>query len=380
MKIEYMHRDVAVRTLRSTPAGVLLRPAALVYRFASFARKKRMGKGHGPALPDGAVISVGNIEVGGGGKTPFCIYLLSVLTGEGRRPVHVSRGYKSEAEKMQGMTTVVLPRHAKSWPRTEPGVRFLTRDTEALSDIIGDEGAMVAERNPGVPMVISGDKAGALRKAADLFRPSHIILDDAFQSWGVHRNVDIVLLDAKRPFGNGRLLPAGTLREGVSALGRADAIGLNGIDNADDLSRAAAIIRQAVDTDAEMFGIARTVRFFTTRGREEVPVRDPVASLSSIARPAAFDRMLERCGCDVRLSIRFPDHFRYRTGDIAAIRRRTALERIRCLVTTEKDWVKLRNFEWRDPEIVIARLELAVQPDAFLEKIKKPRASLAASI
>jgi tetraacyldisaccharide 4'-kinase len=385
VKIEYPRGGFAIRKQRSPLAGMLLWPAALIYRLASTMQRKRKGIGKGFAPPDCTVISVGNLEVGGGGKTPFCIYLLDVLTREGRRPVYASRGYRSESENLRDLVTVVLPQNAESCPPLESGVRYLARDTVELSDRIGDEGAMVAWRNPHVPLVITGDKVSAMRAASRLFRPSHIVLDDAFQSWGVYRDVDIVLLDAQKPFGNGRLLPAGTLREGMAALGRADGIGLNGMEAAGDMTRAAELSRIAdfmshtLDRQIPVFGIKREIRLLTARGDAAVADSGPAATLSSIARPGVFDQLLMRCGCDVRLSMRFPDHFRYRAEDIAQVRRLAHANNIRRLITTEKDWVKLRSREWDDIEITIARLELSVQPEDFLQKIKKPQVGLAAS-
>lgn len=380
MKIEYPHRGFATRKPRSPLAGTLLQPAALVYRFASLIQRKRKGKGKGPAFPGIKVISVGNIEVGGGGKTPFCIYLLDYLLREGMNPVYVSRGYKSESEKLHRTVTVVMPEQADACPPLESGVRFLTRDSAALCEVIGDEGAVVAARNPDVVMVISRDKAEAVRASADLFKPSHIVMDDAFQSWGVYRDIDVVLLDAERPFGSGRSLPAGTLREGATALRRADAIGLNGIEEVNGLQRAAEAISPWAAPYVEVFGIVRKIRLLTMQGEDVGADEGPVAVLSSIARPGGFERLVKRCGCDVRLSIRFPDHFRYRSGDVSTIQRLARSNKIRRLITTEKDWVKLRSFGWHETEMVIARLDLSVQPENFLEKVKKPQATLAASI
>jgi tetraacyldisaccharide 4'-kinase len=362
-----------------------LQPAALLYRFVSLLQRQRKGIGKRFAPPDCKVISVGNIEVGGGGKTPFCIYLLDLLARDGWRPVYISRGYRSESERLRGVVTVVLPDNLGNCPPLESGVRYLERDTAELWDMIGDEGAMVAWRNPGVPLAIAGDKTAAMRAAVRLFRPSHIVLDDAFQSWGVHRDVDIVLLDAQKPFGNGRLLPAGTLREGAAALGRADGIGLNGVESVGDMTRAAEKARvdefifQTFDRQIPVFSIQREIRLLTACGEAAAVTVGPAATLSSIARPGAFDQLSMRCGCDVQLSIRFHDHFRYRAEDIAEIRRLARANNIRRLITTEKDWVKLRNRKWDDIDMTIARLELTVQPGDFLQKIKKPRAELTAS-
>jgi tetraacyldisaccharide 4'-kinase len=379
MKIEYPQSHFEVHNQRSLLASVLLQPAALIYRFASIVNKRRKGSGGDGPLEGMHIISVGNLEVGGGGKTPFCIYLLDDLVRDGHRPVYISRGYKSESGNLHQTVTVVLPAEQEACPPFDSATRFLSRDAASLCHTIGDEGAVVASRNPQVPIVISRNKAGAMRIAARLFQPTHLVLDDAFQSWGVHRDIDVVLLDAKSPFGRGGLVPAGTLREGRTALRRADAVGMNGMENWDELSRTVEEISRLAGPNTPVFGIMRRITLLTAQGDAAEANQEPVASLSSIARPAGFDHLLERNGFDVRLSIRFPDHYRYRREDIADIHRLARNNQLKRLITTEKDWVKLQGFEWGDLEVVITRLDLAVQPEDFMEKIKKPQATLAAS-
>ncbi|MFH1755807.1 MAG: tetraacyldisaccharide 4'-kinase [Candidatus Latescibacterota bacterium] len=380
MKIEYPVQRISHRPARSSFAAAILQPAALVYKFASMAQKQCRQRTDGASPPGTQIISVGNMEVGGGGKTPFCIYLLQRLSRDGQRPLYISRGYKSEAERLRHMVTVVPAESAESCPPLALGVRLVSRSSAVLSDMIGDEGAMVASRNPTVPLVMSRDKNKSVQTAARMFQPTHIVLDDAFQSWGVHRDIDIVLLDAKTPYGNGRLLPAGSLREIPDALCRADAIGLNGIDSAGDLPRAAEPVRRLVASNVPVFGIHRGISFLTAQGEDADAARGPVASLSSIARPEGFDQLARAHGCDIDLSIRYPDHYRYKAGDAAAVRRLMRKHNLQRLVTTDKDWVKLRGFDWREIQIIIGRLNLVTAPDDWLQLIKKPQASPAASL
>jgi tetraacyldisaccharide 4'-kinase len=379
MKVEHPHRRFDIHKSRSHATAILLQPAALAYRLCSSLQRNRKGRGEAGPLRDTKIISVGNLEVGGGGKTPFCIYLLDYLMNKGYRPAYISRGYKSESERLKQAVTVVLPDQPDTCSSLDSGVRYLSRDSKALCSMIGDEGALIASRNRAVPIVISKSKSRAVRAASSLFQPSHIVLDDAFQSWGVYRDIDILLLDAVKPFGNGRLLPAGTLREPASAMRRADGIGLNGIEDVNELPRFERSSSSLLASHATVFGIHRGITLQTAYGEFAEVTRDAVASLSSIARPDGFDQLLQLFGCDIRLSIRFPDHFRYRAEDIAAVHRLVKQNDIRRLITTEKDWVKLSNYAWQELEIIIARLDLSIQPEDFLEKIKKPQAMLAAS-
>ncbi len=165
------------------------------------------------------VISVGNIEVGGNGKTPLSILLLKEIQERNGRAVYISRGYRSRATRAEGVT-VVVPSGTVGRPL--PGVRLVRRDDPGLASEIGDEGAVVAWRLPGVPLLLGRNKQQALEIAARMFAPTHVILDDAFQSWSVPRDRDVVLVSGAAV--GSRRLPAGPLRENVSALGRAHVV------------------------------------------------------------------------------------------------------------------------------------------------------------
>lgn len=356
------------------PGGIAA-PAAWLYgALSSWARG--VGLGRRPQPPAGTcVISIGNIEVGGNGKTPFAIHLINELVRRGHRPVYLSRGYGSSSESM-GLTTIVGD--ADERPHAEK-VRWLSQDTELLAHEIGDEGAVVAARTGNVPLLFDRDRRRGIAAAVEVFKATHIVIDDAFQSWRVPRHVDIVLIDRQRPFGNGRLLPAGTLREKPTALVRADFIGVNGLDADEDPNGHESTIAAAAGSGKRVFGIRRRLSFCDSSGNTvDAPSR--AASLSAIARPDGFDHALVSGGVDVPLSIRYPDHYRYGRDDIALIRQAMAEDSVTTLLTTEKDWVKLATRWGAAPEVVIARLELdVVGDDAVWQEIEKPRTSSAAS-
>lgn len=371
-KIVYPRKRMVAAEDRSAGSRALLVPAAWIYRLVSTGQKKLK---HKPVGTYGAVaiISIGNIEVGGGGKTPFCIHLLEALTREGYRPVYASRGFKSESERL-GAVTVVLPKEPASVLSIEAQIRFVRRDAALLDRVVGDEGAMVAWRLPQVPLVFSSCKTKAIKAAISLFDPTHIILDDAFQSWGLYRDLDVVLLDARKPFGNGRMLPAGTLREEPSALSRADWIGFNDLPDREDLPALEESIDKATSCKKPVFGILRHACLQSPEGDPCDPIDGPIASLSSIARPDRFDQSLERCGCDVRLSIRYPDHHGYGNDDAQIVQALLREHKVAGVVTTEKDWVKLRDLESVSSTISIARLELEIAGGNIVDRIKKPQA------
>jgi tetraacyldisaccharide 4'-kinase len=274
---------------------------------------------------------------------------------------------------------------------------MLRSGAPGLSDAIGDEGAMVASRCPNAPLAFSRDRRRAVEAVSALFAPTHIVLDDAFQTWPVARDADIVLLDAEHPVGNGRIIPAGSLREGVRALARADAIGFNGIESApgggiageavaidERLSRLRDWTRQTVRREVPVFGIRRRVSLARPAadaegfaGGEEF--EGPAAALSSVGRPRRFEESLVRLGVRVGLALRFPDHYRYGASAVRRIEGLLAERGLGALVTTEKDWAKLREIGPPRVDVRIARLELSVVGDDPLRICEKPRGVPAAS-
>lgn len=355
----------------------LLVPAAWLYRLGSGIHRRMRRKPRRPANTDALIISIGNLEAGGGGKTPFCIFLLRELLGLGGRPVYISRGYGSESG-WPGFVTVVPP--------DEPGaglfhltrLRIVHRQSSCLAGAVGDEGAVVARAVPDVPLLFAGCKNSALAAAIELFDPTHIVLDDAFQSWGVYRDMDIVLLDSKAPTGNGRLLPAGSLREVPAALRRADWIGLNNLGEQGEPAGREAFALEKVASGIPVFGIRRKLYFQKPDGEHLFPDDRPVAALSSIARPEAFESLLQAAGWKIDLALRYPDHFPYRPGDLLEIRRCLVEHSLSRLVTTEKDWVKLEPLKMDHQSVLVAGLELALTGADLLAAIKKPQAKPAA--
>mgnify|MGYP002395025150 CR=1 FL=1 len=293
------------------------------------------------------VVSIGNIEWGGGGKTPCTIALCEALIDRGERPVVVTRGYRSDAERSGPF--IVTSRRIDVG---SAGLRFLEEEglgdkmigfgggitSEAVVQLIGDEPSIYRAR--GIPVVIDRRRDRGVRIASRVFDPTHVMLDDAFQNRSTARDVDIVLLDHENPFGSGELMPLGSLRERPKAVKRADII---------IFTRASG---HTVPPEAEkvtsgkpiFFSRHRPTRLVGRAGEEisyELLRTRKIALLSGIARSEAFEKMIRSMGCEPVASFRFADHHRYDTGDI-----RWMLERLEgdCfVVTTEKDMVKVKR-------------------------------------
>lgn len=264
------------------------------------------------------VISVGNLTVGGTGKTPMAVHLAGFLISEGKRPVILSRGYGGKARDI----TVV-----------SDGENILSNPVEA-----GDEPVLMAERLPGVPVVVCRDRYRAGEYAIKRFSPDFIILDDGFQHMGLARDMDILLIDSYTGFGNGYMLPRGILREPLTAVRRADAIFIKGKGSA---------------VPPEVTSLGNPVLKFEYRPASVVHVESgkktevkflkgkSVSAVSAIADPASFHSTLKSCGATVVNTRTYPDHHSYTPDNIAVVNRSTGEAEI--MVTTEKDAVKLKG-------------------------------------
>lgn len=348
------------------------RPVATLYGAVAGGVGRARRRARRRRWADVTIVSIGNLEVGGSGKTPFALYLLDELVARGHKPVYVSRGYRSEAERTP-LVTVVRPDGAVCGAAAGVDLRIVRPRGPLLSRAIGDEGAMVAMRRPDVPLVICGDKSRAVAAARRLFSPSHVIVDDAYQTGGLHRDIDIVLLDAIHPFANGRVLPAGPLREVPSAIGRADWVGANGCRSREDLERFASEIENRAGHATPVFGIVRdTVLIDANTGVTVDTIDVDTATVSSIARPERLDRTIGDRGVQRVLSIRYPDHHRYEGSDVDEIGRLLGEHGCHSVVTTDKDWVKLRDFDLPFERVFIARLRLSVVGLDLVAEIERP--------
>ncbi len=315
------------------------------------------------------VVAVGNLEVGGTGKTPLALALLEAAIARGLRAAYVSRGFRSRSERA-ALPTLVAP--VGAGPLAVAGVRVVRRDHPDLAAEVGDEAAMVARRLPGVGIVTGRDKQRGVAIADAVLAAAVVVVDDAFQSWGLARDVDVVVLDGERPFDDGRLVPAGRLREEPQALARADIVLLRG--GATTGAREA--VRRVACARARVAVLEQATRWLDGDGR---PVDAPcgeVVVVAGVARPDAVARAVARAAPRARavLSMRFADHHRYGARDVRAIRRAAAG---RTLVTTEKDWVKLRG-AFDAGAVRVLRLDARV-PRTVVDDALKPRREAAAS-
>jgi len=258
------------------------------------------------------VVSVGNLTVGGTGKTPMVAYLANLVVGEGYCPLIVSRGYGAEA------------------------------------GAVNEEARELADRCPDVPHVQDPDRLRAIRAHAATHPCDVAILDDGFQHRRLARDLDIVLLDALRPFGYGHLLPRGLLREPPSALRRADVVVVTRADLADPAALARvkeSAARYAAPGTPVLTAAHRPAGLVFADGSREPAewlAGRSVAAACAIGNPGALGRTLERLGARLVRLAAFRDHHAYTAEDLSRLSDAAREAGAVALVTTGKDFVKWR--------------------------------------
>ncbi len=303
------------------------------------------------------VISVGNLTTGGTGKTPFTVALCKILQSEGRSPAVLSRGYKGEHER--GCAVV------------SDGDRFLLNAAEA-----GDEAFMLASLLREIPIVVGKDRRQSGKMALAQFDPDLIVMDDGMQYWQLHRDMDIVLLDASKPFDNGFLLPRGLLREPARHLRRAHIIIITRIAPISQMDREKLLGKLRDIAPGKPIFTADLVPY----GIREIfssEVLPPswlkgrrVSAYSGIGNPESFENMLGELGAVNAHQYRLPDHAKASEEEFVQFVNEAKQANAELIITTEKDAVKMTS----PAALPIYTLQVKMQmdfPDAFLRALKE---------
>ena len=271
------------------------------------------------------VISVGNLTWGGTGKTPVVISLARFLEGNNLRACVLSRGYRRKSNGKQPLV-VSDGKNIVAWPFDA-----------------GDEPALIARSVPRAVVMSGSDRFACGLAATERFNPDVFILDDGFQHWALRRNFDIICVNAVNPFGNGRLIPAGVLREPVSALRRAQAIVITNADMCPAEPLAGLIKKIRRETGAPV-AATRYALTSVTRLTDNTPMNvteaipHPVTAFSAIADNNRFKTTLQQHGLTVERHVTFRDHHWFTSSEIEAL---LAAAGNNPIVTTEKDAVRL---------------------------------------
>jgi tetraacyldisaccharide 4'-kinase len=307
------------------------------------------------------VIAIGNITVGGTGKTPVVELMARSLRDQGRRVAILSRGYKSKKldrpQKWQDSNGNRIP--GEKMPKVVSTGKALLLD----SKYAGDEPFMLAKNLDGVSVVVDKNRVKSGRFAISQLDCDTLLLDDGMQYLDLAHAIDVVLIDAGAPFGTEALLPRGTLREPPKNLRRASYILITKCDGSSNKALISRIRRY--NRTAEIIecthGPIHLENVFT---REQHPLEflkgKWVGAISAIAVPEAFEKSLERLGARVEIRRRFSDHYRFSRKEVEKFMQRCVERDMQLIVTTEKDAVRFPCPSSIDVPIYFLRIEVEI--------------------
>jgi tetraacyldisaccharide 4'-kinase len=312
---------------------VLLTPLSLLYRMVVWLRRlayragilssQRMSK---------TVIVVGNLTVGGTGKTPLVAWLAGHLKQKGLQPCIVARGYGGKA---------------RSWPQQ------VRPDSDPA--MVGDEAVMLAKIT-GCPVTVGPDRVDAARQLLEHTECNVIISDDGLQHYALQRDIEIAVIDGVRRFGTGFLLPAGPLREPLRRLQEVDLIVINGLAGSDEYPM------RMLAGDAQLLGDPQQRRALGEfRGQS-------VHAVAGIGNPERFFQALQQYGMRIEAHA-FPDHHRFQSGDIR-------FGDGRPVFMTEKDAIKCREFAGGNEWVVPVRAEMSQEFCKRLDELLDTRSGM----
>ncbi len=326
-------------------AGLRIRLSA--YRRGIFKRE---------SLP-GFTVSIGNLTTGGTGKTPAVIMLARWAQKEGFRVAVLSRGYGG--------------RYKDDVLEVSDG-----NSTKTDANKAGDEPFLLARRLSGIPVVISKKRFKAGLYAHEKYGCDFFILDDGFQHLKLKRDLDLALIDAASPFGNGHLLPWGPLRESVDKLGRADAFVITRSSRQGAGERLSNILTKKFPSTPVYYEDHLVEKVVFPFNKE---ILDPeflggrrIVAFAGIARPEVFKNTLIGLGSDVVHFMGFRDHHRFGRDEIEALVDVKEKLEAEYILTTEKDWVRMSAFSSLCPEMGYLRIRFTLLSgqDNFFQMIK----------
>ena len=319
------------------------------------------------------VIAIGNLTVGGTGKTPVVEKFARELRDEGRNVAILSRGYRSKPVPVhKWLMNKVFLRDDTTPPRVVSDGRSLLLDSE----MAGDEPYMLASNLKDVVVLVDKDRVKSGRYAIEKYGCDTLLLDDGFQYWKLRgRRLDVVLIDRQQPFGNERLLPRGTLREPPSHLARANFIFITKSDgNTAELRRRIAEVNPSAGIIECIHHPLYLEDVFTGQqfGLEFLKGRK-VASLSGIAQPESFEESLVQLQAELVYSKRFADHHRFSQQEILNAINRSKKRQADAIITTQKDAVRFPKLDRRDLPIYFMRVEIKILSGAndFQDCVRK---------
>lgn len=308
---------------------------------------------------DATVISVGNLTLGGSGKTPVAHYIARYLKSEEHSVAILTRGYARESSGMRVLNN----------PTSDSGPSPVLSYRE-----FGDEPLMLARSLPGIPVIIDKNRYEAGRWAESKLGSEVLVLDDAYQHLALARDLNILLIDATDPFGGFEMPPFGRLREPLYGIKRADAIIVTRADRAFDQGQTQAIIKYYCGDKVPVMYLYSTIaklRHLATG--EAYDAKDfagwNVAVACGIANPRAFSEDILQAGINIVSESFFADHHAFSQEDVDRITHAAREAAADAIVTTEKDAVRLEGLSHGEIPIYAAQLEIESDDEVRLKSL-----------
>ncbi len=320
-RVVALHASAAPLPRRPAPLWWLLWPLSQLWKGGVLLKRSRaLARSRSLDTP---TVSIGNIGMGGAGKTPCVLHLAACLRRDGLRPAILTRGYKRDSPQK----STILGAGALA-PRA----------------LTGDEGQLFL-RSGEAPVGIGANRYRTGRLLEAKFSPDVILLDDAFQHWSLKRTFDLVLIDALDPWAGGELFPLGRLREPLEALGRADAFLITRAESGAHLDGIEARLAQ-LNSRAPVFRSSVVPETWVDAATGEIcgeraPACSRVAAFCGLANPSAFWQTLAATGCHPAFRWTFDDHHKYRPAELRRLALRARSVGAEVLLTTEKDLMNL---------------------------------------
>ena len=332
--------------------------SARLFQGASFLHRTAYKYGLFPSYKASIpVISIGNMTMGGTGKTPFVLYVAQLLTSQGFRVAVLSRGYKGKASQKGGLVS--------------DGMRLFLSSKES-----GDEPYLLAKNLKNIPIFVGKNRWKESKKARDFFKPDILLLDDAHQHFKLASKISILLIDCLDPFGGGKHYPEGRLRESLNGVNRADLVVLTHVAGMSDKDK------QEIIKKLRGLGYKRSIHEVNfvphkiIRGDEKVSFEPrelrnkKVFVFTAIANPHKFLNTLRELHVQVLGHIFFRDHHQFSERDMQNIYHLAQSKKVDMILTTEKDSVRVE----KDKELyhyLKINLKFNSSEEHFFSEIKK---------
>lgn len=300
--------------------------------FRVFLYKKSIIKSYKAPIP---VISIGNVTSGGTGKTPFSAYLSEVLLKQGYNPCIIMRGYKGKFENKGGIVKI--------------DDKIIANSSDA-----GDEAFLTAAKTKKTSVICGKNRVKSVKQAINELGCDIVILDDGFSHLKLKRDIDIILLDFYKPFGNSYVLPRGLLRETKKNIKRADAFIYTRSE------------KNISDSGRRVFYSCHKPHIANTISGEKSGLKDKVFLFSGLGNNRAFLKSTKDFGFNVESHMFFEDHYSYKKSDIKKIIKNAEANVCNCFVTTMKDYIRFKDMNIKWPyDLVIMDVNIEFFNDKF---------------